>query len=202
MSPTPIRQHTGPAVPLRRRDVDTDQIIPAEFCKRLGRTGYDDALFHRWRKEEGFVLNNPTYSGASVLVSGPDFGIGSSREHAVWALADYGFHVVIAPTFGDIFRANAAKNQLLAPRVSQEAVEWLWQLIETSPSTPITTDLQRRIIAAEGTEIPFEIDDHSRWQLLNGLDDIQVTLRRTGSIEAHERTRPPWFPSVPRAGHR
>ncbi|MER7394096.1 3-isopropylmalate dehydratase small subunit [Streptomyces sp. NPDC000151] len=200
MSPVPVVRHTGTAAPLRRRDVDTDQIIPAEFCKRLGRTGYEDTLFHRWRQDADFALNRPVYAGASVLVAGPDFGIGSSREHAVWALRDFGFRAVIAPSFGDIFRANAAKNQLVTPRVPEEAVERLWELIEADPAAEVTVDLHERIVLAGSLRIPFEIAEHSRWQLMNGLDDIEITLRRGGGIDAHERRRPVWLPRVVASG--
>jgi 3-isopropylmalate/(R)-2-methylmalate dehydratase small subunit len=197
MSVEAIARVTGTAVPLRRRDVDTDQIIPAEFCKRLGRTGYRDALFHRWRQDPDFVLNLPDHLGASVLVAGPDFGIGSSREHAVWALRDFGFRAVIAPGFGDIFRANATKNQLLTARVPEDTVERLWEFVESDPTTPVDVDLVRRVIAAGDASYPFEIDDHNRWQLINGLDDIHVTLRRAGSIDAFEQARPAWLPRLP-----
>ncbi|WP_407548621.1 3-isopropylmalate dehydratase small subunit [Streptomyces sp. Pv4-95] len=196
MSPVPVVRHTGTAAPLRRRDVDTDQIIPAEFCKRLGRTGYEDTLFHRWRQDADFVLNLPRYAGASVLVAGPDFGIGSSREHAVWALRDFGFRAVIASSFGDIFRANAAKNQLVTPRVPEEAVQRLWELVEADPATEVTVDLRERVVLAGSMRVPFEIGEHSRWQLMNGLDDIEITLRRGGGIDAHEQRRPAWLPRV------
>jgi 3-isopropylmalate/(R)-2-methylmalate dehydratase small subunit len=197
MNTEAISRHTGTAVPLRRRDVDTDQIIPAEFCKRLGRTGYRDALFHRWRQDPDFVLNRPDYLGASVLVAGPDFGIGSSREHAVWALRDFGFRAVVAPGFGDIFRANATKNQLLTAHVPEDTVERLWAAVESAPATSVAVDLVRRDLEVGDARYPFEIDDHSRWQLINGLDDIRVTLGRAGSIDAFERARPPWLPRLP-----
>lgn len=205
MTIAPIIRHSGTAAALRRRDVDTDQIIPAEFCKRLGRTGYEDTLFHRWRKEPDFVLNDPRYAGASVLVAGPDFGIGSSREHAVWALWDFGFRALIAPSFGDIFRTNAGKNQMLTARVTEHAVHQLWDIIERDPATLVTVDLAERVIAvadsaadsAVDARIPFEIGDHVRWQLMNGLDDIGVTARRSHSIDQYERTRPAWLPRVP-----
>lgn len=199
MTPEPVSRHVGTAAPLRRRDVDTDQIIPAEFCKRLGRTGYTDALFHRWRQEQSFVLNREEFTGATVLVAGPDFGIGSSREHAVWALRDFGFRAVVAPGFGDIFRANATKNQLLTALVSEAAVERLWTLIEAAPSSLVTVDLMHRVVTAGEIRTTFEIDDYSRWQLINGLDDIHVTLRRSGSIEAYEVQRHHWMPRT--AGH-
>jgi 3-isopropylmalate/(R)-2-methylmalate dehydratase small subunit len=192
----PLIRHTGTAAPLRRHDVDTDQIIPAEFCKRLGRTGYADTLFHRWRQDPDFVLNRAAYRGVSVLVAGSDFGIGSSREHAVWALRDFGFQAVIAPSFGDIFRTNAGKNQLLTPRVSEESVAWLWELIEEDPTVELTVDLEHRVILASGARIPFEISDYVRWQLMNGLDDIEVTQRRSSGIGTYERTRPSWLPQL------
>ncbi|MFD9864846.1 3-isopropylmalate dehydratase small subunit [Streptomyces alboflavus] len=198
MSPAPLPGHRGTVAPLRRRDVDTDQIIPAEFCKRLGRTGYADTLFHRWREDPGFVLNQPAFGGASILVAGPDFGIGSSREHAVWALRDFGFRAVVAPGFGDIFRANAGKNQLLTAQVTEAEVERLWQLVEAAPDTVVALDLTRRTVAAGGRRFPFSIDDHSRRMLIDGLDDIQLTARRAGSIEEHEAFRPGWLPRTPR----
>jgi len=196
MSPVPIVSHTGTAVPLRRRDVDTDQIVPAEFCKRLGRTGYEDALFHRWRKDPGFVLNQPRYAGASVLVAGPGFGIGSSREHAVWALWDFGFRAVIAPGFGDIFRTNAGKNRLLTADVAADVVLRLWDLVEARPATGVEVDLDSRTIGAAGERFAFELDDQVRRQLMLGLDDISLTLRRAGEISAYEQSRPAWFPRL------
>lgn len=197
MSPAPVNGHTGRAVPLRRQDVDTDQIVPAEFCKRLGRTGYDDALFHRWRMDPDFVLNQPRYAGASVLVAGPDFGIGSSREHAVWALWDFGFRAVIAPGFGDIFRTNAGKNQLLTAAVAESVVRKLWDIVERDPTTLVEVDLDGRAVAVKGSRFPFDIDDGVRWQLMNGFDDIGLTLRRAESIDSYERSRPGWLPCLP-----
>ncbi|MFH8492409.1 3-isopropylmalate dehydratase small subunit [Streptomyces longisporoflavus] len=200
MSPRPLPRHTGTAAPLRRRDVDTDQIIPAEFCKRLGRSGYADTLFHRWRKDEDFVLNQAAYAGASVLVAGPDFGIGSSREHAVWALRDFGFRAVIAPGFGDIFRNNAAKNQVITAQVPEKTVHRLWTAIEESPGVTVTVDLERlRVLVDDADVSSFAIDDHSRWQLVRGLDDIEVSLSRSGGVDAYERTRPQWFPRLSRS---
>ncbi|SFT98322.1 3-isopropylmalate dehydratase, small subunit [Actinopolyspora lacussalsi subsp. righensis] len=196
MNPEPICGHSGTAVPLRRGSVDTDQIIPAEFCKRLGRTGYSDALFNRWREEPDFVLNRAEFSDATVLVAGTDFGIGSSREHAVWALRDFGFRAVIAHGFGDIFRNNATKNQLITANVSEEAVKWLWDLLDTEPASQVSVDLEKRLVTAGEGEVHFEIDDYSRWQLINELDDIQITLRRGESIDRYERNRRHWLPGV------
>lgn len=194
--PSPLSVHTGRAAPLRRSNVDTDQIIPAAFCKRLGRTGYADTLFHAWRQQPDFVLNQPRYAGASLLIAGPEFGIGSSREHAVWALRDSGFHVVIAPSFGDIFRNNAGKNQLLTARVPRETVEALWELVEGEPALDVTADLEAREIRAGTLVVPFEIDDYTRWKLMQGLDDIEATLRHADEVAAHERARPEWMPAL------
>jgi 3-isopropylmalate/(R)-2-methylmalate dehydratase small subunit len=194
--PTPFIVHTGRAAPLRRSNVDTDQIIPAAFCKRLGRTGYADALFHAWRQQPDFVLNQSRYAGASLLVAGPEFGIGSSREHAVWALRDSGFQVVIAPSFGDIFRNNAGKNQLLTARVPRPTVERLWELVEGDPDIEVSADLEARGIRAGTLVAPFEIDDHTRWKLMQGLDDIEATLRHADAIAAYERARAGWLPAV------
>ncbi|GAA4185797.1 3-isopropylmalate dehydratase small subunit [Streptosporangium oxazolinicum] len=191
-----ISAHTGRAVPLRRRDVDTDQIIPAEFCKRLGRTGYEDTLFHRWRREPGFVLGQAVYTGASVLVAGADFGIGSSREHAVWALRDYGFAALVAPSFGDIFRANATRNGVITAKVGEAFVERLWETVEADPATEITVDLADRVLRCGGLTEPFEIDEFSRQQLISGFDDIEVTSRSAAAIDAYEARRPGWLPRV------
>jgi 3-isopropylmalate/(R)-2-methylmalate dehydratase small subunit len=194
--PAPLTVHTGRAAPLRRSSVDTDQIIPAAFCKRLGRTGYEDTLFHAWRQQPDFVLNDPRYRDASLLVAGPEFGIGSSREHAVWALRDYGFRAVIAPSFGDIFRNNSGKNGFLTAQVAREAVESLWGLIEADPETEVTADLEAREIRAGALVAPFAIDDHTRWKLMEGLDDIEVTLSHAHAIGAFERGRAAWLPAV------
>src|SRR6218665_3760711 len=175
-------QHTGIGVPLRRSDVDTDQIIPAVYLKRVTRSGFEDGLFVRWRADENFVLNQPAYRAGSVLVAGPDFGTGSSREHAVWALMDYGFRVVISPRFADIFRGNAGKAGLLAAQVTHDDVELLWKLIEQSPGLEITVNLQDRIITAGTVVVPFTIDDYTAWRLLEGLDDIGLTLRKLADI--------------------
>ena len=189
-----FRTHTGIGVPLRRSNVDTDQIIPAVFLKRVTRTGYDDGLFATWRSDPSFVLNLSPFDRGSVLVAGPDFGTGSSREHAVWALMDYGFRVVISSRFGDIFRGNAGKAGLLAAEVSQDAVELLWKLIEESPGLEITANLQDRNITAGTAVLPFKIDDYTAWRMLEGLDDIALTLRKLEEIETFEAARPDWKP--------
>jgi 3-isopropylmalate/(R)-2-methylmalate dehydratase small subunit len=186
--------HTGIGVPLRRSNVDTDQIIPAVYLKRVTRTGFDDGLFAAWRNDPSFVLNLSPFDRGSVLVAGPDFGTGSSREHAVWALMDYGFRVVISSRFGDIFRGNAGKAGLLAAEVSQDGVELLWKLIEQSPGLEITANLQDRNITAGTAVLPFKIDDHTAWRLLEGLDDIALTLRKLDEIESFETARPEWKP--------
>jgi 3-isopropylmalate/(R)-2-methylmalate dehydratase small subunit len=175
--------HTGIGVPLRRSNVDTDQIIPAVYLKRVTRTGFDDGLFAAWRTDPSFVLNLSPFDRGSVLVAGPDFGTGSSREHAVWALMDYGFRVVISSRFGDIFRGNAGKSGLLAAEVAQDDVELLWKLIESSPGLEITVNLQDRNVAAGTVVVPFKIDDYTAWRLLEGLDDIALTLRKQDQIE-------------------
>ena len=190
-----FRTHTGIGVPLRRSNVDTDQIIPAVFLKRVTRTGYDDGLFATWRSDPSFVLNLSPFDRGSVLVAGPDFGTGSSREHAVWALVDYGFRVVISSRFGDIFRGNAAgKAGLLAAQVDQDGVELLWKLIEQSPGLEITANLQDRNITAGTAVLPFKIDDHTAWRMLEGLDDIALTLRKLDEIELFEAARPDFKP--------
>jgi 3-isopropylmalate/(R)-2-methylmalate dehydratase small subunit len=187
--------HTGIAVPLRRSNVDTDQIIPAVFLKRVTRTGFEDGLFANWRADPSFVLNLSPFDRGSVLVAGPDFGTGSSREHAVWALMDYGFRVVISSRFGDIFRGNAAgKAGLVAAQVDQDGVELLWKLIEQSPGLEITVNLQDRNVTAGTTVLPFKIDDYTAWRLLEGLDDIGLTLRKFDEIERFEAARPDWKP--------
>ena len=186
--------HTGIGVPLRRSNVDTDQIIPAVFLKRVTRTGFEDGLFASWRSDPSFVLNLSPFDRGSVLVAGPDFGTGSSREHAVWALMDYGFRVVISSRFGDIFRGNAGKAGLLAAEVDQDGVELLWKLLEQSPGLEITANLQDRNITAGTTVLPFKIDDYTAWRLLEGLDDIALTLRKLDEIESFEAARPTWKP--------
>jgi 3-isopropylmalate/(R)-2-methylmalate dehydratase small subunit len=189
-----FRTHTGIGVPLRRSNVDTDQIIPAVFLKRVTRTGFEDGLFASWRSDPSFVLNLSPFDRGSVLVAGPDFGTGSSREHAVWALMDYGFRVVISPRFGDIFRGNAGKAGLLAAEVDQDGVELLWKLIEQSPGLEITVSLQDRIVTAGTAVLPFRIDDHTAYRLLEGLDDIALTLRKLDEINSFEAARPDWKP--------
>ena len=189
--------HTGVAAPLTRSAVDTDQIIPAVYLKRVTKTGFEDALFANWRQDPAFVLNQPAYAGASILVAGPDFGTGSSREHAVWALRDYGFRVVLSPKFADIFRGNAGKAGLLAAEVTQDDVELLWKLIEQNPGVEITVDLQDRNITAGTVVVPFTIDDYTAWRLLSGLDDIGLTLQKLPEIEAFEAARPSWKPTIP-----
>lgn len=191
-----FRTHTGIGVPLRRSNVDTDQIIPAVYLKRVTRTGFEDGLFAAWRNDPSFVLNQAPFDRGSVLVAGPDFGTGSSREHAVWALMDYGFRVVISSRFADIFRGNAGKAGLLAAQVSQDDVELLWKLIEQNPGLEITVDLQDRTISAETAVVPFVIDDYTAWRLLEGLDDIGLTLRKLPEIEAFENARPGWKPRI------
>jgi len=189
-------QHIGTAAPLRRGNVDTDQIIPAVYLKRVTRTGFEDGLFAAWRNDPSFVLNQPEYDGVSVLVAGPDFGTGSSREHAVWALLDYGFRVVVSSRFGDIFRGNSGKAGLLAALVEQDVVEKLWTAIETDPGTKVTVDLENKTISAGDVSAPFEIDDYTRYRLLNGLDDVGITLSREADIAAYEATRPSFKPAT------
>ncbi|WP_431948109.1 3-isopropylmalate dehydratase small subunit [Actinacidiphila sp. bgisy167] len=186
--------HTGRAVPLRRSNADTDQIIPAHWLKKVTRNGFEDGLFEAWRKDPEFVLNRPERQGATVLVAGPDFGTGSSREHAVWALQNYGFKAVISSRFADIFRGNSLKNGLLTVILPQETVERLWQLTEADPTAEITVDLQTREVRAEGITAPFELDDNARWRLLNGLDDISLTLQYEAEIAAYEAERPSYKP--------
>ncbi|MGW1673517.1 3-isopropylmalate dehydratase small subunit [Streptomyces sp. NPDC002324] len=182
--------HTGRGVPLRRSNVDTDQIIPAHWLKKVTRDGFEDGLFEAWRKDETFVLNQPERHGATVLVAGPDFGTGSSREHAVWALQNYGFKAVISSRFADIFRGNSLKNGLLTVVLEQKIVEALQQLTENDPQAEITVDLQSREVRAEGITASFELDENSRWRLLNGLDDISITLQNEADISAYEAKRP------------
>jgi 3-isopropylmalate/(R)-2-methylmalate dehydratase small subunit len=192
--------HTGIGVPLRRTNVDTDQIIPAVYLKRVTRDGFEDGLFAAWRNDPGFVLNRAPYDEGSVLVAGSDFGSGSSREHAVWALQNYGFRVVVAPRFGDIFRGNAGKAGLLAAQVDDKVVQQLWDLLESRPGTTVTVDLESRTLrAGEGVdaiEDSFDIDDYTRWRLLEGLDDIDITLSREADIAAYEQQRPSFKPAT------
>ena len=193
-------QHTGTALPLRRGNVDTDQIIPAVYLKRVTKTGFEDGLFAAWRKDPQFVINRPEYDRATVLVAGPDFGTGSSREHAVWALMDYGFKVVISSRFADIFRGNSGKAGLLTAQVDDKVVLRLWDLLETEPGTTITVDLAARTVRAgdgpDAVEDSFDIDDYTRWRLLEGLDDISLTLAHEGDIAAYEAGRPSWKPAT------
>jgi 3-isopropylmalate/(R)-2-methylmalate dehydratase small subunit len=192
--------HTGVGVPLRRSNVDTDQIIPAEYLKRVTRTGFEDGLFAAWRNDPEFVLNKDEYAAGSVLVAGPDFGTGSSREHAVWALQNYGFKVVISPRFADIFRSNSGKAGLLAAQVDEKVVQRLWEHLESNPGATITVDLESRTVkAGEGVdaiEDSFDIDDYTRHRLLNGLDDIGITLGHDDEIQQYEATRPSWKPAT------
>jgi 3-isopropylmalate/(R)-2-methylmalate dehydratase small subunit len=189
--------HTGTAVPLRRSNVDTDQIIPAVYLKRVTRTGFEDGLFNAWRTNEAdFVLNQPRFAGASILVAGPDFGTGSSREHAVWALLDYGFKVVISPRFADIFRGNSLKAGLLTVELDDKIVQRLWDDIEQDPGTVVTVDLVERQVRWSGEVHDFELDDYARWRLLEGLDDIGLTLRHTELVAEFEKSRKPWLPSL------
>ena len=192
--------HTGIGVPLRRSNVDTDQIIPAVYLKRVTRDGFEDGLFAAWRNDPSFVLNNPAYAGGSVLVAGPDFGTGSSREHAVWALQNYGFRVVISSRFADIFRGNSGKAGLLAAQVDEKVVQRLWDLLADQPGAEITVDLESRTVRAgegvDAVEDSFDIDDYTRWRLLEGLDDIGITLGHADDITAYEATRPAWKPAT------
>ncbi len=191
--------HTGRAVPLRRSNVDTDQIIPAHWLKKVTRDGFEDGLFEAWRKDPEFVLNRPEHRGASVLVAGPDFGTGSSREHAVWALQNYGFKAVISSRFADIFRGNSLKNGLLTVVLPQETVEELWRLAETDPAAEVTVDLVDRKVRAEGVDAGFDLDENARWRLLEGLDDISITLQNEDAIAAYESRRPAYKPLTKQA---
>ena len=186
--------HTGVGVPLKRSNVDTDQIIPAVYLKRVTRTGFEDGLFSAWRNDPAFVLNQEGFAGGSVLVAGPDFGTGSSREHAVWALKDYGFKAVLSSRFADIFRGNSGKGGLLTAVVDQSVVEALWDLVEADPSTEVTVDLEAREVRAGELIAPFEVDDYIRWRLIEGLDDIGLTLQHEADITAFEASRPAFSP--------
>ncbi|MGH3725523.1 MAG: 3-isopropylmalate dehydratase small subunit [Mycobacterium sp.] len=188
--------HTGIGVPLRRSNVDTDQIIPAVYLKRVTRTGFEDGLFASWRADPSFILNLEPFNRGSVLVAGPDFGTGSSREHAVWALMDYGFRVVLSSRFGDIFRGNAGKAGLLAGLVDQSDIELLWKIIEQNPGLELTVNLEDRTVTAGTAVVPFEIDDYTRWRLLEGLDDIGLTLRKVDEIAEFEAARPAFKPQT------
>jgi 3-isopropylmalate/(R)-2-methylmalate dehydratase small subunit len=186
--------HTGSALPLRRSNVDTDQIIPAEYLKRITRHGFEDALFKAWREDPSFVLNKPEYKDATILVAGPEFGTGSSREHAVWALMDYGFKVVLSARYADIFRGNSGKAGLVTAEVSQDVIEKIWALVEKDPTTQITVDLDKRQVTAGDLVADFQIDDYVRWRLLEGLDDIGLTLRHEAKITEFEKSRPAYKP--------
>jgi 3-isopropylmalate/(R)-2-methylmalate dehydratase small subunit len=189
-----LTTHTGRALPLRRTNVDTDQIIPAVYLKRVTRTGFEDGLFAAWRSDPEFVLNKPEYAGADVLVAGADFGTGSSREHAVWALQNYGFRAVISPRFADIFRGNSMKGGLLTVVLSEDVVEALWLAVEADPATQVTVDLVARQVRYADVVTPFEIDDYTRWRLMEGLDDIGLTLRHADAVDSFESSRPAFKP--------
>ena len=190
----PIIKHSGIGVPLRVSNVDTDQIIPAVYLKRVTKTGFDDALFVNWRKNPEFVLNQEPYKNGSVLVAGPDFGTGSSREHAVWALKDYGFRVVISSRFADIFRGNSGKQGLVAAQVAQDDVELIWKALEREPGTEITVDLENKTVTVGALVVPFQIDNYVRWRLMEGLDDIGLTLQNIEAIKAPAAPPPAWRP--------
>ena len=194
-------QHTGVGVPLRRGNVDTDQIIPAVYLKRVTRTGFEDALFSAWRNDPSFVLNQDAYSSGSVLVAGPDFGTGSSREHAVWALKDYGFKAVLASRFADIFRGNSGKQGLLAAQLAQSDIELIWKVLETTPGTEVTVDLEARQVTCADVVVPFQVDDYTRWRLLEGLDDIGLTMQHEAEITEFEQSRAAWRPKTLPAKH-
>ena len=187
---------TGTAVPLQRANVDTDQIIPAVFLKRVTKTGYDDALFYAWRQDPDFILNQPEYAKGGILVAGPNFGTGSSREHAVWALRDFGFTAVLSPKFGDIFRGNSGKQGLLTGTISEQDVEKIWSIIDATPGIQISVDLTSRTATIGETTVPFEIDEYTRWRLLEGLDDIGLTLRDEARITDFEARRESWRPKT------
>jgi 3-isopropylmalate/(R)-2-methylmalate dehydratase small subunit len=191
-----VTTHTGRAVALRRSNVDTDQIIPAVYLKRVTRSGFEDGLFAAWRNDPDFVLNRPESSGATVLVAGPDFGTGSSREHAVWALRDHGFRVVVSSRFADIFRGNAGKGGLVTAQVGQDDVERLWAAIETDPSTEVTVDLGSRTVSWGSQSARFDIDDYTRWRLMEGLDDVDLTLTHADDVADYESRRPRWLPTT------
>ena len=188
--------HTGIGVPLRQSNVDTDQIIPAVYLKRITRTGFEDALFSSWRKNPEFILNQEPFNRGSVLVAGADFATGSSREHAVWALKDYGFKAVLSSRFADIFRGNSGKQGLIAAELAQDDIELIWKILENAPGTEVTVDLETKLVTAESLVVPFHIDDYTRWRLLEGLDDIGLTLRNEPDITAFEATRPAIKPTT------
>jgi len=187
---------TGVGVPLRRSNVDTDQIIPAVYLKRITKSGFEDALFASWRNDPEFVLNQEPYKNGQVLVAGPDFGTGSSREHAVWALRDYGFKVVLSPKFADIFRGNSGKQGLVTGQISEADTERLWQVIEAKPGIQITVDLTKRLATVGDISVSFEIDEYTRWRLMEGLDDIALTLKNESAIDKFEKSRPAWTPKT------
>lgn len=191
-----VSTHTGRAVALRRSNVDTDQIIPAVYLKRVTRTGFEDGLFAAWRGDPDFVLNRPESAGATVLVAGPDFGTGSSREHAVWALRDYGFRAIVSPRFGDIFRGNAGKGGLVTARVDVADVERIWDTLEADPGTEVTVDLVSRTVSWGLQRVPFDIDDYTRWRLIEGLDDVDLTQRHADLVADFEFGRPRWMPTT------
>ncbi len=195
--------HTGVAMPLKRSNVDTDQIIPAVYLKRVTRDGFEDGLFAAWRNDPDFVLNRPEYTGATILVAGPDFGTGSSREHAVWALQNYGFKVVVSARFADIFRGNSGKAGLVAAQVDEKVVQRIWDYLDEFPGASVTVDLESRTITAgagvDAIVDSFDIDDYTRWRLLEGLDDVGITLARDADIAAYESTRPSWKPATQRS---
>jgi 3-isopropylmalate/(R)-2-methylmalate dehydratase small subunit len=188
--------HTGIAAPLRRSNVDTDQIVPAEYLKRVSRSGFGDGCFAAWRKDPDFVLNQKGYAGASVLIAGPDFGTGSSREHAVWALQDYGFAAVISSRFADIFRGNSGKGGLVAAEVEQDVIEKIWEKLEADPGVQVTVDLEAKTVTCEDITAPFVIDEYVRWRLMEGLDDIGLTLNHVDEISKFETTRASYKPTV------
>ena len=188
--------HAGRAVPLQRSNVDTDQIIPARYLKRITRHGYEDGLFSAWRSDPDFVLNQPEYVGASILIAGPDFGTGSSREHAVWALQDYGFRVVLSSRFADIFRGNSGKGGLLTAQVPQSVIESLWAAVLADPTMVVTVDLLSRTVSAADVVAEFEVDDYVRWRLIEGLDDVGITMQHLDSIAVFESDRPAFMPTT------
>ena len=192
----PITVHTGRAVVLRRSNVDTDQIIPAVYLKRVTRSGFEDGLFAAWRNDPDFVLNRPESQGATVLVAGSDFGTGSSREHAVWALRDHGFRVVVSSKFADIFRGNAGKGGLVTACVAQPDVERLWSALDADPATEVTVDLNACTVSWASESVPFDIDDYTRWRLMEGLDDVDLTLTHADQVAAFEASRPSWLPTT------
>jgi 3-isopropylmalate/(R)-2-methylmalate dehydratase small subunit len=193
--------HTGIGLPLRRSNVDTDQIIPAVYLKRVTRTGFEDALFQAWRQDPAFILNQEPYTRATVLVAGPDFGTGSSREHAVWALKDYGFKAILSSRFADIFRGNSGKQGLLAAQVSQDNIELLWKILENNPGTEVTVDLESTTVTCADLVAPFDVDEYTRWRLMEGLDDIGLTMQHEDDIVRFEAARASWRPKTLPAKH-